>query len=78
MSDMVERVARAMHEAVYEQSIHDWQNSNDYIRGYLRKQARAAIAAMREPTETMINRKDADGRAMATDIWQSMIDEALK
>lgn len=61
VSEMVERVARAI-----------WDKCND---GY-RDQARAAIAAMREPTEVMMRATPlpaSDNRR----IYQAVIDAAL-
>jgi hypothetical protein len=75
MSEMVDRVARAM--AMYQfGSPESWE---DQI-----PMARAAIAAMREPTEGMVGsvyglmdeRTGSD--AEATKFYQTMIDEALK
>ncbi len=40
--------------------------------------ARAAIAAMREPTEAMIDATGSDWGSQLEDNWQAMIDEALK
>jgi DNA-binding LacI/PurR family transcriptional regulator len=93
MPEMVERVARAMWERTHDGS---WpedadRTGHDNLDLY-REDARAAIAAMREPTEAM-------GKAAAThcnerlressviqsgrlsvpifDIWRAMIDAAL-
>lgn len=80
MTEMVERVARALAS----------QRANPYgdWKPWV-KFARAAIAAMREPTEAMVNaaydsfdwgppmvgpRDD----AMPKPVWQTMIDEAMK
>lgn len=41
--------------------------------------ARAAIAAMREPTPAMVNYGEAcDGTISAKEVWQTMIDAALQ
>ena len=43
------------------------------------KYARSAIAAMREPTNAMINAGSPfDGHLTAEAVWEAMIDEALK
>lgn len=44
----------------------------------LNEVARAAIEAMREPTEFMVDQASCfDGRSTATAVWHSMIDDAL-
>ena len=77
MSDMVERVARALREC----DCDPMHNDEDYAN-----MAYAAIAAMREPTEAMIA-KSLDGKAgdylgvgpkVVTAVWQAMIDAALE
>ena len=70
MNDMVERVARAI--------IREFPG--DCAWGDAVAMARAAIAAMREPTEAI---RDAAGKLISTqhlqaDIWRAMIDAALK
>lgn len=69
MSEMVERVALAI------------SGSDDPVNilEIHRHRARAAIAAMREPTVAMLT--EAWVAALfedATGVWQAMIDEALK
>lgn len=89
---MVERVAAAIHD--------DWQNAGagpnnrhwsetcESLPGManaFRKHARAAIEAMREPTEAMINAAPASYSASFREIWpkicadiyRAMIDAAL-
>jgi hypothetical protein len=45
----------------------------------MRKKARAAIAAMREPTDGMMHAWSGIWSDLsANDVWQAMIDEALK
>lgn len=63
---MIERVARAVAQKMFVEP-------NEYHRDL----ARAAIAAMREPTEAML-RGDALARTLWYKIWQDMIDAALK
>lgn len=71
MSEMVDRVARAIERAMAEQM--------DPTPGYL---ARAAIEAVREPTEGMELAGDQVGHysdaPAACTVWLAMIDEALK
>jgi hypothetical protein len=83
-SEMVERVALAMQEAAEGPvmfSANFWPDSNRPDAAYT-KLARAAIAAMREPTEAMIeaSNREWDGRMShrSSGAWQAMIDEALK
>lgn len=70
MSEMVERVAKAIEDA-------DIENGCDYIG-----MARAAIAAMREPTSGMISASakcNIEPEMMLhKQRWKAMIDEALK
>lgn len=71
MSTMVERVTDAIQDVVY---ISESGGLN------FEEMARAAIESMREPTEEMksaASRADADG-FRAVDVWDSMIDAALK
>jgi hypothetical protein len=73
MSEMIERVARVLHA----RDDYDGYTWHDYI-----PDARAAIAAMREPTDrmvhvgTMANLRQ-DGFFMGG-IWKNMIDAALE
>jgi hypothetical protein len=70
MSEMVERVARAIDKAMQEQ--------HDPTPGYL---ARAAIEAMREPTIDMLRVADVPvgGDYLSPkECWRGMIDAALK
>jgi len=70
MTDMIERVAKAINDAMIKHG--------DYKPDEL---ARAAIAAMREPTEEMyqgvcaLNKRWQDSNS--AEIWQAMIDAAL-
>lgn len=67
MTDMVERVAKALVEA--------WPSWGTWDDEVARDGARAAIAAMREPTEAMLNTPE---WLSIRHRWQAMIDEALK
>lgn len=67
MSEMVDRVARAISKCV--------SDSDRYWPSYVLA-ARAAIEAMREPTEAM---KEAGGFEVGAWVaWTPMIDEALQ
>lgn len=88
MSEMVERVARAMW---LDQIMHDgfpsphptWEEMKEgnHIKELVRSNARAAIAAMREPTSEMRLAGDRLGGfrndANAAERWRAMIDVAL-
>lgn len=69
MSKMVERVQKAIESLTQ----HHTGSSSEAL-------ARAAMAAMREPTEAMVNAggEIENSNRVAVEIWQSMIDEALK
>jgi hypothetical protein len=89
MSEMIERVARVICETqnvdgfkctcplLGEPEGNNWCNGNRAIA-----QARAAIAAMREPTEAMVMASRPDWLDASTwgdfDVWAAMIDAALK
>ena len=69
MSEMIERVARAI--GVPEQ--------NGLVCEWSLKAARAAVEAMREATQTMtVAASMQPGQQSYADIWRTMIDEALK
>lgn len=89
-NEMIERVARAMHDLCQAQTPTQgatWENSYPEARDQLRQLARAAVEAMREPTEAM---KEA-GISRAVDLieaftstdyvadetWAAVIDAAL-
>ena len=80
MSEMVERVARAIFKNFQEtQDNHlrkdTWEQRPD-LTPYHMAAARAAIAAMREPTEEMAKSTGYSGLAMRI-VWQGMIDKVL-
>lgn len=83
MTDVIERVARAIAETG---NGGDWDSRSFYQeehKEFHRKRARAAIEAMREPTEAMIDAVDLPGLAGDPEIviakaWRAMIDAALK
>lgn len=83
MNEMVERVGRAVLKAI--------EHVSDLDDSMIEDIGRAAIAAMREPTEAMqiagqkVNNLDEVtghfeylSREEMTDAWQAMIDETLK
>lgn len=77
MSEMVERVVLAL---VATPQFRETTLTPDLVF----RMARAAIAAMREPTEAMAEAADAEDRkqgeycADGSSHWRAMIDEALK
>jgi hypothetical protein len=79
---MVERVTQLIMEMIEVRrcSIKPEHNLN-YLRAY-EPIARAVIAAMREPTDAMVeaSNREWDGRMShrSSGAWQAMIDEALK
>jgi hypothetical protein len=80
MSEMVERVARAIWALNEDTDCHDYGLLAPHAKQRADDWARAAIKAMREPTEAMWKAKQPTwslGRPM-WDWWKDMIDEALK
>ena len=72
MSEMVERVAKAITESALEEFV-------VILPDQAERFARAAVSAMRVPTETMVESAWADALAEdAKSVWADMIDEALK
>lgn len=86
MSEMVERVARAIDPVAFiklEASEKlKWEKRVNIYRNRVedaRKLARAAIEAMREPTSRMMNCEPSPySPGEMIDFWHAMIDEALK
>lgn len=89
MSEMVERVARALHRAHYERGRKLYpEGSFEALDRFEREMwifsARAAIAEMRDPTVEMVRGATIDplGKYVTPNhaalVWQLMIDEALK
>ncbi|WP_240334326.1 hypothetical protein [Sphingobium estronivorans] len=74
----LERAARAMYETV--QSEWDWDDPDaELLRRMYRDNARAAIRAIREPTETVVNAgyNELVCYNSAADAWRAMIDAIL-
>ena len=76
-NEMIERVAKAIWDST---EVYDWAEADKIIRGLVVRSARAAIQAMREPTDEMVKAgmpaKDACPQGVA-DIYWSMIGAAL-
>lgn len=80
MSEMVERVAKALHKAHYERGRGlppSWDAIDRFEREMWLFSARAAIEAMREPTRDMISAANRNNHPRDIDTWQTMIDAAL-
>jgi hypothetical protein len=91
MSEMVERVARAIHKTYHADTMDGlsggsvdaaWDRLAEFdCQDEWRAAARAVIAAMREPTEAMIegtNYPNTTWDSGDADVWRAMIDAALK
>lgn len=74
MSEMVERVARKIGDelSLHKQGL-DWVDKD----GPIQRAARAAIEAMREPTQEMVTVAEKQWSAYAAPVWRAMIDAAL-
>ncbi len=78
MSDKVEEVARAIAEAGNGGVWTDENWYKEYQRSFHRIRARAAIEAMRKPTEAMVRAAtDTETFEQAEGAWDQMIDAAL-
>ena len=92
MSEMIERVAMAIAADIEDGfprfTQQRWDELTELSRAAMRQRARVAITAMREPTEAMINVDVplggygwSDNDCYSADpaqVWQAMVDEALK
>lgn len=82
MSEMVERVAKAIALAGNGGDWDDRTFYQDEHKEFHRKRARAAIEAMREPTDAMVSYVVTWGPDGLGDgcreVWSDMINEALK
>jgi hypothetical protein len=79
MTEMIERVARAIYEAdpsYIQQS--GWDDVPEARRAQYRRQARAAIGAMREPTEEMRDVLSVSFEVDDVATYRAMISAALK
>jgi hypothetical protein len=84
MSEMIERLARALHGCVTQQGTDrlPWEQLSRPLKEECLFLARAAVEAMREPINQMIEAadgeyRDDDRRALVGE-WQTMIDVALR
>jgi hypothetical protein len=86
MSEMVERATLAL----FDQDAEWWERQSRKFRAFALKDVCRMIAAMREPTEGMIEAaldtdhtiesmsKHPDAKSQIEAFWQAMLDEALK
>lgn len=75
--DMVEKVARAIWTMRMEGGWNSYDELPDNRKATVRTYARAAIEAMREPTELMFNAGHDCAGFGVDDGWPAMIDAAL-
>lgn len=73
----IERVARAMFYSGGTFLPGAWDLTSEVTRHHNRNKARAAIEAMRDPTEAVLEAGPPEPY-MDADVWRSMIDAALK
>ena len=89
MNEMIERVARAVYEKrnAGRRNVAEWDKLPAAVKAEERRDARAAIAAMREPTADMlaafVPARDNDelktwGARIKERTWRAMIDAAIK
>jgi hypothetical protein len=86
MTEMIERVARAIYETMPAQIMRDdvwinweWENIDPSARSMALYRARVAIEAMLEPTEAMLRAHHLYGVSSdPRDDWRHMIGAALK
>jgi hypothetical protein len=78
MNEMIERVAKALWLDYWDGDACAWEDAEESARETSRSLARAAIEAMREPTEDMIEagRSENFGN-YPNQAWHAMIDQAL-
>lgn len=80
MNEKIEEAAEALWRAEPAHTPMRWSDCVEEFREIKRRQARAVMLAMREPTKGMVVAADPDG-LVETDFafhWQAMIDEALR
>lgn len=78
VSEMVDRVARAIADVFRSENKDRNPETLRQAAILFHPAARAAIEAMREPTEAMCNAGNAYPECVASWIWPAMITEALK
>jgi hypothetical protein len=76
--DIVERVAEAMWKRTHDGRWEEWGDGQDESREIYLLDARAGIEEMRTPTQEMLAAANRLNHPRDFDVWQTMIDEALK
>lgn len=74
MSEMIERVARVIWSLNEDTDCHDYDQLTHHAKQQAKEWARAAIGAMREPTQDMISSCPHED---AWHVWNDMINVAL-
>lgn len=86
IDSMVERVAIAIHARISEELAKadkpnwgPWETADEGSKTIYRSAARAALEALKEPTEQMLGgfASYIDGRGTALAVWEDMIEQAL-
>lgn len=85
MSEMIDRCAGALYAAI-RKGMHEsagakipyWDNLPKDVKDEFRRQVRAVLQAAREPTKEMISAAWLKEDSPFDEIWNAMIDEALK
>lgn len=90
MNDMIERVAEALWSAdaerCHSKRREPWSDVSESVKDDWRFNARAAIQAMREPTDEMVSSGQSAGQSVqptyltaesTIERWQAMVDTAL-
>lgn len=84
MTDMVEKVARAMWDKRRDRlegtkwgGLPAWEVETDELRDEVRAEARAAIEAMRDPTPEMLAVGIGGAEGVKRRLWHLMIDAAV-
>lgn len=75
MNEMIERVAKAIWSDYWDGEGCSWAEMEESSRQTALSMARAAIEAMREPTEAMLEAQF--GQPSPADCWRAMIDAAV-
>lgn len=75
---LLEKIARAIHFRGDDQGDDAWNHCQPWLREVAREQARAALTAMREPTEDQLRAAWDAVDYNIDDFWRAMVDAALE
>lgn len=78
MNEMIERAAKAAFEVSKSYSRLGWMECSEQFQETKRREARAMIEALREPTEAMVEASYDVGPLSSKIAWQAMIDSILE